>query len=116
MAKFLRDVVDGVVSRGVTKSFYDRKEKRTIQDRMTAEEVENVLRNALDIMGDFLADGEKLYLIGFMNFEPKDYKEKKSKHPQTGEDMIIPAYRGVLSKPSDPLKNKLAAGYKRDNG
>lgn len=116
MAKFLKDIVDDVVSRGVTKSFYDRKERKTIQDNLTAEEVENVLRNALDIMGNYLADGEKLYLIGFMNFEPKDYKAKKSKHPQTQEDMIIPAYRGVLAKPSDPLKVKLAAGHKRDNG
>lgn len=116
MAKFLRDVVVEVASRKVTKSFYDRKEKRMVHDTMTIEEVENVLRTAFEVMGDYLADGEKLYLIGFMNFEPKDYKEKHSKHPQTQEDMVIPAYRGVLAKPSDPLKKKLAEGYAKDHG
>src|SRR5206468_336488 len=79
-------------------------------------EIELVLRKALEVMGDVLADGVKLYLIGFMNFEPKDYAAKNSKHPQTQEPMVIPAYRGVLSKPSDPLKDKLAEGYKRDHG
>jgi len=83
---------------------------------LTKAEVELVLRKGLEKMGDVLANGDKLYLIGFMNFEPKDYTAKKSKHPQTGEDMIIPAYRGVLSKPSDPLKEKLATGHKRDHG
>jgi nucleoid DNA-binding protein len=83
---------------------------------LTKEKIELVLRKGLEKMGDVLANGDKLYLIGFMNFEPKDYKAKKSKHPQTGEDMIIPAYRGVLSKPSDPLKAKLAEGHKRDHG
>lgn len=114
MAKFLKDIVNDVVARGVTKSVH--KEDKTVQVKMTKEEVEGVLRNSLDIMGNYLADNEKLYLIGFMNFEPKDYRAKNSKHPQTQEDMVIPAYRGVLSKPSDPLKEKLAAGHKRDHG
>lgn len=100
--KFLRDIINMVHADPDVK--------------LTKAEIETVLRKGLDKMGDVLADGDKLYLIGFMNFEPKDYAPKKSKHPQTGEDTIIPAYRGVLSKPSDPLKAKLAEGHRRTHG
>jgi nucleoid DNA-binding protein len=98
---FLKDIVEGVhADNEVT---------------LTKAEVEMVLRKGLAIMGDNLADMNKLYLIGFMNFEPKDYKPKNSKHPQTGADMVISAYRGVSGKPSEGLKEKLEAGYKRDH-
>lgn len=99
--KFLRDVIDVIADDpDVT---------------LKKGEIELVLRKSLEVQGNFLANGDKLYLIGFMNFEPKDYNSKKSKHPQTGEDMVIPAYRGVKAKPSDPLKHKLEEGYKRDH-
>lgn len=103
--KFLRDIVQDVAA-----------DKDVSNSDIKKGEIELVLRKALEKMGDALADGNKLYLIGFMNFEPKDYKEKNSKHPQTQEPMTIAAYRGVLAKPSDPLKEKLAAGHKRDHG
>ncbi len=99
--KFLRDVRDAIAD--------------DPDVNLNKGEIELVLRKSLEVQGNFLADGHKLYLIGFMNFEPKDYKSKNSKHPQTGEPMVIPAYRGIKSKPSDPLKDKLAEGYKRDH-
>jgi nucleoid DNA-binding protein len=97
----LKDIVEGV--------YVDK------DNTLNKAEIEMVLRKGLALMGDHLANMDKLYLIGFMNFEPKDYKAKNSKHPQNGEDMVIPAYRGVSSKPSEGLKAKLEAGYKRDH-
>ncbi|MGG1263877.1 HU family DNA-binding protein [Brevibacillus laterosporus] len=102
MAKFLKDIVKDVTADKEIKSF-----------NLTQNEVEAVLRKALTRMGDVLADGEKLYLIGFINFEPKDYRAKNSKHPQTQEPIVIEPYRGILSKPSDSLKEKLEAGRLR---
>lgn len=97
----LRDIVDGV---------HEDKD-----NNLNKAEIEMVLRKGLALMGDHLANMDTLYLIGFMNFFPKDYKEKNSKHPQNGSDMVIPAYRGVSAKPSEGLKSKLEEGYKRDH-
>ena len=74
------------------------------------DDVETILRTAFEIIGDKLAEldeGEKIYLINFLNLEPRDYGAKKSKNPQTGEDMIIPPYRTVLCQPTKALKRKL---------
>lgn len=100
--KFLRDIVDDVYN-----------DKDVSNAHIKKGEIELILRKSFGIMGDYLADYNKLYCIGFMNFEPKDYKEKNSKHPQTQVDMVIPAYRGVLSKPSNPLAKKLKEGHER---
>ncbi|QNR70393.1 HU family DNA-binding protein (plasmid) [Paenibacillus peoriae] len=78
-------------------------------------DIEAVLRKAFDYMGDVLAANEKLYLIGFMNLEPKDYGAKQSKNPQTGEPMVIPPYRTVLGSPSEALKVKLKNGHAKDH-
>jgi len=116
MAKYLRDVVDEVYNRGAVKSIPDPRDgNKSIQVSMKKEEIENVLRVAFDSMGDMLSDYEKLYIIGFMNFEPRDYDEKKSKNPQTGEEMIIQPYRTVSSKPSEAFKKKLSEGHERDH-
>lgn len=73
----------------------------------TQADVENILRIAFNKIGDELAKGNKVYLIDFMNFEPRDYAAKNVKNPQTGEPMVINPYRTVLAKPTKALKRKL---------
>jgi nucleoid DNA-binding protein len=71
-------------------------------------DVENILRTAFGRIGDKVAiDGDKIYLIDFFNFEPKDYKAKNAKNPQTGAPMVIPPYRTVLCQPTKAMKRKL---------
>ena len=38
-----------------------------------------------------LANGEKVQLIGFGNFEVRTRAERKGRNPQTGEEIKIPA-------------------------
>lgn len=77
-------------------------------------DVENILRTAFDKVGDRLAThGDKVYLIDFLNFEPKDYKEKHVKNPQTKEPMVIDPYRTILCSPTKAMKRKLKAGLAR---
>lgn len=73
-------------------------------------DVERVLRSFFNIAGDHLAKGDKLYLINFINIEPKDYEGRVTKHPKTGETMIIPPYRTVICSPTSALKEKLRKG------
>mgnify|MGYP001286513979 CR=1 FL=1 len=83
--------------------------KREVAEEVgiTQNDVENTLRVAFDKIGDQLVQGNKVYLIDFFNLEPKDYKAKQVKNPQTGEPMVIEPYRTVLCKPTKAMKRKL---------
>lgn len=77
-------------------------------------DVENILRTAFGRIGDKVAiDGAKVYLIDFFNFEPKDYKEKRALHPQTGDPMVIAPYRTILCKPTKAMKRKLKVPFEK---
>ena len=53
---------------------------------------------------DFLANGEKVQLIGFGNFEVRNRAERKGRNPQTNEEIIIPASKVPAFKPGKALK------------
>ncbi|BFQ96214.1 HU family DNA-binding protein [Enterococcus cecorum] len=53
---------------------------------------------------DSLANGEKVQLIGFGNFEVRNRAERKGRNPQTNEEIIIPASKVPAFKPGKALK------------
>ena len=54
---------------------------------------------------DFLADGEKVKVIGFGNFEVRDRAARKGRNPQTGEEISIAASKVPAFKPGKALKD-----------
>ena len=54
---------------------------------------------------DALANGEKVQLIGFGNFEVRNRAERKGRNPQTNEEIIIPASKVPAFKPGKGLKD-----------
>ena len=54
---------------------------------------------------DFLAEGDKVQLIGFGNFEVRDRAARKGRNPQTGEEIQIPASKVPAFKPGKALKD-----------
>ena len=54
---------------------------------------------------DALANGEKVQLIGFGNFEVRSRAERKGRNPQTGEEIKIPASKVPAFKPGKALKD-----------
>lgn len=54
---------------------------------------------------DLLADGEKVQLIGFGNFEVRDRAARKGRNPQTGKEISIPASKVPAFKPGKALKD-----------
>ena len=53
---------------------------------------------------DALANGEKVQLIGFGNFEVRNRAERKGRNPQTNEEINIPASKVPAFKPGKALK------------
>ncbi|MEG4964655.1 MULTISPECIES: HU family DNA-binding protein [unclassified Microcoleus] len=58
----------------------------------TTQKAANALLNALiDSITQAVADGEKVTLVGFGSFEPRERKARDGRNPKTGEQMTIPA-------------------------
>ena len=55
--------------------------------------ITEILAVALEVITKTVADGEKVTLVGFGSFEPRDRKEREGHNPKTGEKMTIPATR-----------------------
>ena len=56
---------------------------------------------------DALANGEKVQLIGFGNFEVRERAARKGRNPQTGEEIEIPASKVPAFKASSALKKEV---------
>lgn len=50
-----------------------------------------VLDAIMETITEAVADGDKVTLVGFGTFEPRDRQEREGRNPKTGEAMIIPA-------------------------
>ncbi len=53
--------------------------------------VTKVLNALTETVMETVASGDKVTLVGFGSFEPRDRKERQGKNPQTGEPLTIPA-------------------------
>ncbi len=57
-----------------------------------------------DTIQNSLADGDKVQLIGFGNFEVRERAARKGRNPQTGEEIEISASKVPAFKPGKALK------------
>ncbi|ALA07205.1 putative DNA-binding protein HBsu [Brevibacillus phage SecTim467] len=103
--KFLKDIV-----RETTEALKEEACQNSALNEIHLNDVERVMRKGLDSILDNLVKGNKVYLINNFNFEPRDYKAKHVKNPQSGEPMTIEPYRAVTIKPSNSAKERLKEG------
>ncbi|WXB91822.1 HU family DNA-binding protein [Bacillus sp. FJAT-52991] len=58
-----------------------------------------------DAIQNTLANGDKIQLIGFGNFEVRERSARKGRNPQTGEEIEIAASKVPAFKPGKALKD-----------
>ncbi|UYM82458.1 HU family DNA-binding protein [Heyndrickxia coagulans] len=58
-----------------------------------------------DTIQNALANGDKVQLIGFVNFEVRERAARKGRNPQTGEEIDIAASKVPAFKPGKALKD-----------
>jgi DNA-binding protein HU-beta len=75
----------------------------------TKKAAEEILTATLDIIGETVADGEKVTLVGFGSFEARDRKGREGRNPLTGEKIQIPATRVPAFSAGKGLKEKVSA-------
>ncbi len=58
---------------------------------VSKKEIDHVLSAAIDGIMETVSNGDKVTLVGFGSFEPRERKEREGRNPKTGETMVIPA-------------------------
>ena len=70
--------------------------------------VEKVLTKAFEVIEKAVASGDKVSLVGFGSFEPRERKEREGRNPRTGEKMHIPATKVPAFSPGKFFKEIVA--------
>ena len=58
---------------------------------VTKKEADAGITATIESIMEAVAEGQKVTLVGFGSFEPRERKEREGRNPKTGDTMIIPA-------------------------
>ncbi len=58
---------------------------------VSKKQADAIVSATLDAIIDAVASGDKVTLVGFGSFEPRERKAREGRNPKTGEKMQIPA-------------------------
>lgn len=75
---------------------------------VTKKQVDAVLTVALNTIMEAVSEGEKVTLVGFGSFEPRERKAREGRNPKTGDKMEIPATRVPAFSAGKLFKDKVA--------
>ncbi|NET50603.1 MAG: HU family DNA-binding protein [Merismopedia sp. SIO2A8] len=75
---------------------------------VTKKQADQVLSAALETIMDSVSGGDKVTLVGFGSFEPRDRKAREGRNPKTGEAMTIPATTVPAFSAGKLFKEKVA--------
>ena len=74
---------------------------------LSKKDSEAALNALIDVIGDTIAKGEKVQLIGFGTFESKARPARTARNPRTGEEVKIAASKAPAFKAGKALKDKV---------
>jgi DNA-binding protein HU-beta len=72
---------------------------------LTKKDAEKAVSALLDTVGDALARGDKVQLVGFGTFETRERAARKGRNPQTGAEINIAAARVPVFKAGKSLRD-----------
>ena len=75
---------------------------------ISKKDAEKVVTSVLDVIGDELAKGGRVQLVGFGAFETKHREPRIGRNPKTKEAVEIPASTVPVFKAGKALKDKVA--------
>ncbi|MFN3927008.1 MAG: HU family DNA-binding protein [Pseudanabaenaceae cyanobacterium] len=76
--------------------------------------IEEILTTTLEVIEDTVASGDKVTLVGFGSFEPRERKAREGRNPKTGEKMEIPATKVPAFSAGKTFKEKVNPGSTED--
>ncbi len=75
---------------------------------VTKKQADAVLSAAIETIMEAVSEGDKVTLVGFGSFGPRDRKEREGRNPKTGDKMTIPATTVPAFSPGKLFKEKVA--------
>lgn len=72
---------------------------------VSKKDAEAIVKAYHEVVGETLAKGEKIQLIGFGNYEVSERAARTGRNPQTGKEMKIEASKSPKFKPGKALKD-----------
>jgi DNA-binding protein HU-beta len=75
---------------------------------LAKKDAEKVINAVSEVIGDALAKGETVQLIGFGTFGVKERAAREGRNPRTGEKVKIAAAKVPYFKPGKALKDTIA--------
>lgn len=72
---------------------------------VSKKDAEAIVKAYHDVVGETLAKGEKIQLIGFGNYEVSERAARVGRNPQTKQKITIPASKSPKFKPGKALKD-----------
>jgi DNA-binding protein HU-beta len=79
-----------------------------IKTAISQKEASEILSAMIEAIVEAVASGEKVVIVGFGTFEPRERKERQGRNPQTGEPILIPATRVPAFSAGKLFKDKVA--------
>ncbi len=76
---------------------------------VSKKDADAVLTAVIESIMESVANGDKVSLVGFGSFEPRDRKARDGRNPQTGETIKIPATTVPAFSAGKGFKEKVAA-------
>ena len=70
-------------------------------------ELDSIISDCLESIGEYLEEGETVDLTGFGKFEITERSEHQGINPATKEKIMIPATKNVKFRPSKSLKERV---------
>ena len=74
---------------------------------LSKKDSEAALNGLIEVIGDTIAKGEKVQLIGFGTFESKERPARTARNPRTGAEVKIAASKAPAFKAGKALKDKV---------
>lgn len=74
---------------------------------LTRKQAEMAVNSMVEVIGDALAKGEKVQLVGFGSFEVRNRPARKARNPRTGDPIDIAASKAPAFKAGKALKDKV---------
>jgi DNA-binding protein HU-beta len=75
---------------------------------VTKKQADAVITAAIEAIMEAVSKGDKVTLVGFGSFEPRDRKAREGRNPKTGDKMEIPATKVPAFSAGKLFKEKVA--------
>jgi DNA-binding protein HU-beta len=75
---------------------------------VSKKQADAILTAAIDSIMEAVLEGNKVTLVGFGSFEPRQRQEREGRNPKTGEVMTIPASKVPAFSAGKLFKDKVS--------